>query len=325
MAARDIIVIGASAGGVETIPKFFRGLNGESRTAFFVVLHMASDCKTVMPDLIQRSTRLRVENAEDNKPFQKGRVYVAPPDCHLLIEKNHIRLSHGAKENRHRPAIDPLFRSAARHHGPKVIGILLTGTMDDGSLGLYEIKKSKGVAIVQDPGEALYPELPLNALRVAKPDLCLTLSQMAEMLPGLISQPVKKSKAPPSGDHGMKPESKIPKSLRELAHKLGAPSGFVCPDCSGPLWEIQHEDDLHYRCMVGHAFSPETFLASQSEEVEKALWICLRALEQRVELQQRLAQRSSGLRQDFTSQVFLKKAKKNERHARLIRQMLERL
>jgi two-component system chemotaxis response regulator CheB len=325
MAARDIIVIGASAGGVETLPKFFEGLNGDLPTAFFVVMHMAPHSKSVMPDLIQRSTRLRAEHAQDNKPFQKGRIYVAPPDCHLLIEKKRVRLSHGAKENRHRPAIDPLFRTAAAHHGAQVIGILLTGTMDDGSLGLREIKRSKGVTIVQDPAEAVYPEMPLNGLRLAKPDLCLTLSQMAAMLPRLISEPIKKNLMQQPGDLGMKPEDKRSKSLSQLARNLGRPSGFVCPDCSGPLWQIQKQNDLHYRCMVGHAFSPETFMASQSEEVEKALWICLRALEQRVELQQRLAQRSTGLKQHVTAQSFIKKAKDNARHARLIRDMLERL
>src|SRR5262249_18690959 len=160
---RAIVVIGASAGGVETLAQLFAVLRPKLPSAIFVVMHTAPHARSVLPELISRAGRWPAKHATDRESIQPGQIYVAPPDFHLILEPGVIRLVHGPRENRHRPAIDPLFRTAAQHYGPRVMGIILSGTMDDGSMGLKEVKPGRGLTIVQDPAEALYPDMPRNA------------------------------------------------------------------------------------------------------------------------------------------------------------------
>src|SRR5437016_4131144 len=183
---RDIVVIGASAGGVETLSRLFAGLRPDLPAAFFVVMHMPAHGHSVLPELLARAGRLPARNPEDREPIKHGQIYVAPPDYHLLLEPDRVRLSHGPKENRSRPAVDPLFRTAAKNFGERVIGIVLSGALDDGSMGLKEIKNSGGLAIVQDPAEAFHSDMPRNAREVANPDYCLPVAKISSSLLGFI-------------------------------------------------------------------------------------------------------------------------------------------
>jgi two-component system chemotaxis response regulator CheB len=326
MPARDIIVVGASAGGVETLMRLFKPLQPDLPAAFFVVMHVSAQTRSLLPDLLTRAGHIPARHAIDQEQIEHGRIYVAPPDYHLLIEDGRIRLSHGPKENRHRPAIDPLFRTAAEQHGGKAIGIILSGTMDDGSTGLKEIKRHGGLAMVQDPDEALYPDMPRNACAVTRPDFCLPVAEIGSTLPTLIRKPVKEGvMRNGSKDRGMKPEDKRIKTAKEVGRELGSPSGFVCPECNGPLWAMQDGKVLHYRCLVGHAYAPQNLFAAQTAEVERALWIALRTLEERVELQRQLSERAKKHKRSFATRQFLSKSQENARHARIIRRVLEKL
>lgn len=322
---RDIVVIGSSAGGVETLSRLFGALEGPLPAAFLVVTHLSPVARSMMPALLARVGKLPAQHAVDNQSIKPGCIYIAPPDHHLLLEKNRIRLSHGPKENRHRPAIDPLFRTAALYFGPRVIGIILSGTADDGSMGLKEVKAKGGLAIVQDPSEALFSDMPRNALAAAKPDFCLPVSQISSKLPSLIHGPMKKVMKKPFKDRGLKPENKGLQAAKEAVDKMGRPSVFVCPECSGPLWEVRDDDALLYRCLVGHAYAPQTLLAAQGEEVERALWIALRILEERAEMHRQMAERSKNRHQPFAYKEFLTKGQESARQAKLIRQLLDNL
>lgn len=321
--SRDIVVIGASAGGVETLPKLFEAIAPDIGAAFFVVIHVQPGARSYMPALLTRAGRLPAQHAEDGLRIEKGNIYIAPPDHHILIEKGRMRLSHGPKENRHRPAVDPLFRTAAEAYNSRVIGIILTGTLDDGTMGLRAVKDSGGVTIVQDPSDALYPDMPRNALQTAHPDYSLPLEKLRKMLPRLIQEPVNEKVIERFKDKGMKPENKKIKSGRKINRDIGPPSMFVCPECNGPLWEMKNGKAALYRCMVGHSFGPENLLAAQTEEVERALWTALRALEERVALQQKLAQRAESQNHRLSGRLFWTRARENNKHVAVLRKILE--
>ena len=315
MVKRDIIVIGASAGGVAALPRLLGSLAAHFPAAFFVTLHMAPHSPSLMPLLISRRGLLPAQHPADGAPIRPGHIYVAPPDYHLLLERNVVRLSHGPKENRHRPAIDVMFRSAAEVYGRRVAGVLLTGNLDDGVAGLREIHRHHGLTIVQDPAEAPYPEMPRNALHALAPDHCLNLKQIESLIADL----------PKSGTEPLKPNSKPRGGPRRSSGeaigtppKNGPPAGLVCPECQGPLWEIRDGKILRYQCLVGHRYSLESMVVAQREELETALWIALRVLEERINLQRRLAAQSSAGRRTFQARV-----KDNEKHARVLRRMLE--
>lgn len=234
-----------------------------------------------------------------------------------------MRLSHGPKENRHRPAIDPLFRTAAENHDSRVIGIALTGMLDDGTMGLRAIKDVGGVTIVQDPKDALYPDMPNNALHAVDPDYVLPLEKIRSLLPRLIQGPAKEKVMKRFKDKGMKPENKETKSGKKISKDLGPPSMFVCPECNGPLWEMQDGKATLFRCMVGHSFGPDNLFAAQTDEVERALWTALRALEERVALQEKLAARSEIQKRSLSRHHFLNNARQNSKHVAIIRKILE--
>ncbi len=274
-----------------------------------------------MPHLISQQGALPAEHARHGAPIRPGRVYVAPPDYHLVLEPDVIRLSHGPRENRHRPAIDPLFRSAARVYGERVAGVLLTGNLDDGVAGLGEIHHHRGLTIVQDPAEAPYPEMPRNALHALRPDHCLPLSEIESLLKRLPESvaPAKNMK----GKKNKKLSTQAPETTS--VQPPGSPVAFVCPECQGPLWEFRDGELLRYQCLVGHRYSLESLLAAHADELEAALWVALRALEERIHLQQRLADQSQAAGRNQGRRLFLASAAENEKHAQLLRKILEQL
>jgi len=306
----DIIVIGASAGGISTLSELVKLLPEDLDAAVFVVVHIPRHSSNLLPRILSRKGVLPASSPVEGEKIERGRIYVAPPDQHMLIKPGRIRLVHGPRENGSRPAIDPLFRTAARVYGQRVVGVVLSGTLDDGTAGLIAIKRRGGIAIAQDPDEALYAGMPTSAIEHHTVDYVLPVSEIASTLIALTSMPGSTEGVEPVDDE-MEQEADIAEldinALRSL-DKPGVPSRFSCPECQGVLWEIDDENIHRFRCRVGHAYSPETLLANQSDAVEVALWAGLRALEENGALMTRMSKRmleagNAGLATRFRQQA----------------------
>jgi two-component system chemotaxis response regulator CheB len=285
----DIVVIGASAGGVGALKALVQGLAPNFPAAVFVTLHITPHVRSMLPYVLQRAGRLPVSQARDGLGFEKGHVYVAPPDRHLLVERYRIRLSRGPKENNSRPAIDPMFRTAARAYGPRVIAVVLSGSMDDGTVGVGAVKARGGVTIAQLPEEADYPDMPLNAIESGSVDYVVALADIPEMLARLTAQPAGPERAWVKDTVDIESDiAMLDMNTLRLDAQPGEPSDFSCPDCGGVLRAIKGKEGAHFRCQVGHAWSPHGLLASQLEHIEESLWVALRALEEHSKLTARL-------------------------------------
>ncbi|HEV2149258.1 MAG TPA: chemotaxis protein CheB [Longimicrobiaceae bacterium] len=292
MQGHDVVVIGASAGGVEALVQLFSLLPADTPASFFVVLHVPERGTSALPAILGRRTALRVSHARDGDRIEPGRVYVAPPGWHLLVKRGFVRLVRGPRENGARPAVDPLFRTAAAAYGARVVGVVLSGMLDDGTAGLHHVRERGGVAVAQDPEEALFAGMPRSAVENVEVDHVLPLAGIAPLLARLANT---EAMQPPGGD--------VPDHTREgpdpveiEAHapgddRAGSPSGYTCPECHGALWALQEGELVRYRCRVGHAFSPETLLSEQATAMEAALWAALQALEERASLAHGMAER----------------------------------
>lgn len=323
MPGHDIIVIGASAGGVEALTALVKHLPSSLPAAVFVVVHFPPQSTSILPRLLTRAGPLPATHADDGEAIKTGHLYIAPPDFHLLLKDGRTSVVRGPRENHSRPAIDPLFRSAALAYGPRVVGIILSGTLADGAAGLAAVKRRGGVAVVQDPDDAFFPDMPRSALQYVKADHVLPLSAMPPLLVRLASEPVGEGGKPMSSE--MEKETDIAQfdlATLESEEKPGMPSVFACPDCGGTLWELQDENLLRFRCRVGHAFSSESLLAAQTGEIETALWVALRTLEERATLVRRLENRARENQQQFAASSFAEQAQTAEHQAALIRKLL---
>lgn len=327
MATRDIIVMGASAGGVQALTKLVTNLPVDLPAAVFIVLHISANVPSLLPGILARESRLRVAHAIDGDSIQRGRVYVAPPDHHLIIERDHVRLVHGPKENLHRPSIDTLFRSAARWAGPRVIGVVLTGARDDGAAGMRAVKQRGGIAIVQDPEEAPFPSMPMSVMQEINVDYSLPLREIPQLLNRLSRETAAEEGGFPVPDE-IEIEANIAEQTMESAgliasvERLGTISKLTCPDCHGALWEIRDEKLLRYRCHVGHAFSAEALSDGQSQMLEVALWSAVRALEEQMILAKRIGERARRANQLKAAKSFERRAQEAEEHSSMIRQIL---
>jgi two-component system chemotaxis response regulator CheB len=278
-------------------------------------LHIPVQQDDLLTALIQRKTALAVHTAWDGQEIVPGNVYVAPPDNHLLIEGPRIRISHGPRQNRHRPAIDPLFRSAAKFYGSRVIGVVLTGQLDDGMIGLNAIKTHGGIAIVQSPEDAAEPEMVRNALRNVQVDYSLSLEEIGLRLRELV-KPMGSTPSAAATDLSVDP----PVGLQKITDALGSPAPYICPECHGPLWENQNGAAIEYRCHVGHSYSPESLLIDQDEDLERALWSAIRTFEEQADLLRRVAKKN------ITAPLLEKwrvRAEENQKHADAIRSLLQ--
>jgi len=295
MPGHDIVVVGTSAGGVEALATLVSTLPPELPAAIFVVLHIPAHSPSFVSDILGRSGLLETVQASDGMEVEHGRIYVAPPDHHMLVERGNVRIVRGPKENRHRPAVDPLFRSAALAYGPRVVGVILTGALDDGTAGLLAVKRHSGIAIVQDPDEAIYPGMPLSALEHVQVDHILPLAAIGPLLVRLVSDQVKEE----AGNHMSEDleketqKAQMDTTLMRADEQDGAPSVFSCPECSGVLWEVQDGNMLRFRCRVGHAFSIGSMFAEQSEALETALWVAMKTLEESADLSRRMMQQAN--------------------------------
>lgn len=321
MSGHDIIVIGASAGGVETLAQVAQDLPADLAAAVFIVLHVPAHGVSALPSILSRRGPLPAVHPADGEPIQSGRIYIAPPDHHLLVKHGHVRVTRGPAENGHRPAVDPLFRSAARYYGPRVIGVVLSGTLDDGTAGLQAVKQRGGLAVVQDPDEALFSGMPRSAVENVSVDQILPLAEIGPALARLAHTP-----APPQTTAPEEMEIEVDVAEMEMqaieTPRAGDASGFTCPNCHGVLWEVQEGDLIRFRCRVGHAFSPDSLIAEQSEALEEALWTAMRALEESAALADRLAERAQKRNQEWAVVRFSDQAQDARRRADIIQQAL---
>jgi len=302
--------MGASAGGLEALTRVIGRLSPSLGASVFVVLHIAATTQSALPAILDRAGALPVRDALDGERFEPGHVYVAPPNHHLEIERDVMHLSQGPRVNGHRPAIDPLLRSAARAYGPHVAGVLLSGTLDDGTLGLREVQEAGGVAIVQDPDTALYPGMPRSAMRRVPVDAVLSLEEIALALARICDR----AAAPQGVPAPVDPPPRAPEAADV------EPTRFSCPDCGGPLWEQRGEHESRFRCAIGHAYSLESLHGAQTQQLEAALWAAVRLLEDRAVLLRRMG-RAVG--EGLGSRSFELQAQEASERAQLLRGAVE--
>jgi two-component system, chemotaxis family, protein-glutamate methylesterase/glutaminase len=288
---RDVIVIGASAGGVQALQSLVSQLPPELPASVLVVLHLMAAGTSVLDSILGRAGPLPATQPQDGERLERGHIYCAPPDFHMLLRGPNIHLSAGPRENGHRPAIDPLFRSAARAYGPRAIGVVLTGTLDDGTDGLRLIKERGGATVVQDPDDAAYRDMPESALRFVGPDRVVPLDEMGATLFELIDAPID-----PPPPNGVEDPRSQPIDLVEVELGREEPDGdptlLTCPDCGGVMSERDEGGLVRFACQVGHAYSPKSFEEEQGEALESALWTAIRSLEERADLLRRMARRA---------------------------------
>ena len=322
MSRREVVVIGGSAGAIESVSEIVRQLPADFGAAIFVVVHFPGTVSSALPRILSRAGVLQAHHAQNEEPIQTGRIYVAPPDCHLLLENGRVRLTRGPKENGHRPAIDPLFRSAAHHFGRDVVAVLLSGNLDDGTAGLLTVKQCGGIAVVQHPDTALHRGMPQSAIDHVKVDHIVPVEAMPELLSRLTAQPAPTTRVLPMEPHDNSSVSFDEVALQDRKTQAGIPSTMTCPECHGTLWEHREGQLIGFRCRVGHAFTEEALLAVQAEQLEAALWTALRALEEHSALSRRLALRASNRGHTHSASSFTEQAMDAEHHASTIRTVL---
>jgi two-component system chemotaxis response regulator CheB len=323
MANHNIIVVGASAGGVSPLTKLINALPASLDASIFIVMHVQSSSS--LDAVLATRSVLPVVNARDNEKIERGHVYVAPPNHHMLLEKNRIHLTNGPTVNYVRPAIDPLFHSAAIAYGPRTVGVLLSGTLDDGSGGMAAIKSRGGITIVQDPAEAQHPDMPLNAIELVTVDHILPVVKIAKLLVELATKPASTGKKFPL-TKAIKAEAiggQIAAINTQALNQIGTASTFTCPECHGTLWQIDDQRLHRYRCRTGHAYGLKSLLAAQTDSLENTLWAAVRALEENSALAYRVANRNES-KHPRTTKLFKERAKVAEKHAEQLREILLR-
>jgi two-component system chemotaxis response regulator CheB len=324
---RDIVVIGASAGGVAALCSVIQALPSDFPAAVFVVLHLPPHSHSALPAILSRNGRLPASHPAEGERLQAGRIYVAPPDRHLTVEGERVHLSRNAGENGHRPAIDVTFRTAARSLGARVIGVVLTGNLDDGTAGLVAVKRCGGVAVVQDPATADYPSMPESAIADVEVDHVVPLGAIGPLLDRLVREPLPAARPPGCDDpDGVEKEPDL-MGIHDRdtggPGPSGEPSGFTCPECGGALYERSGETPMHFRCRTGHAYSPESLLARQTSALEATLWAALRSLEENAALSRRMEKRTRDLGNATSSHRYQRRAAATEKHAGLLRALLK--
>lgn len=297
----DIIVIGASAGGVEALKELVRCFPPDLPASVFVVLHVSATPPSILPEILSRCGPLQAIHPKNAEAIEPGRIYVAPPEHHLTLERGFIRVTRGPRENGHRAAVNSLFRTAARVYGPRVVGVVLTEALDDGTAGLMSIKSRGGLAVVQDPNEAVVPDMPRSAIAHLKVDYILPLSKISSLIARLAREPI-------GGKEIVVMEAK----------KLIKPSPITCPECNGSMVESEVGGLVQFQYHVGHIFSMDGLASVQAEALEAALWAGVRALEETEDLARRIASRSERK----IAGRLIEKAEAMKSHAQLLQRML---
>jgi two-component system, chemotaxis family, protein-glutamate methylesterase/glutaminase len=319
VAIRDIIVVGGSAGSSAVLAQLISDLPADLPAAVFVTTHVPVQSSAYLVDVLARNAALPIVQAVDGQPIEPGRVYVATPDCHLLLIGGAIRMGMGPRENMARPAIDPMFRSAALSYGPRVIGVVLTGKLNDGASGLHAIKARGGLAVVQHPVDAQESEMPLSALQAADADHVASAEQLGALIVSLAGTPASPAAEP--GD-GLRLEVEIALGRRlgsDQMLRIANPSAISCPECGGVLSEIREGHPLRYRCQIGHAYTGEV-LATQHEEIDEAIRVAMRIMEERVTLVERMARDARDSGRSAVAELYDARAEEYRRYAATLRE-----
>jgi two-component system, chemotaxis family, protein-glutamate methylesterase/glutaminase len=322
MQNRDIVVIGSSAGGIDALKVIAARLPPTLPAAVFVVQHAAEDSPGLIASILDHAGPLPAAMADRAEPFVHGRIYVAPANRHLLLTAEGLRPAFGPRENRSRPAVDPLFRTAAVHYGPRVIGLVLSGLLADGSAGLRAIVQCGGVGLAQSPADAEFPDMPRNALARAPGARAVPLAEIADTLDELTHQQA--PPAPPVPDL-LRIEAQLTERAMhdgDWSQLPGSPTRYTCPECSGPLQAIDEGGERRYRCRVGHAFSEPDLLAEKGVALEDSLWVALQTLEERAEMLRAMANADRAKGWSATAANFERRASETARHADMLRATL---
>jgi two-component system chemotaxis response regulator CheB len=324
MVKRDIVVLGASTGGIEALQAVVRDLPKDFAASIFVVLHIAPSSPNYLHRILERAGSLPASTVTTSQTFEPGHIYVAPADHHLLFDKNgSLQVTRGPKENLARPSIDVLFRSAAAVYGSRVIGVVLTGSLDDGTAGLWAIKERAGIAIVQNPEEAIAPSMPLNALKLVEVDHCAALAKIPALLLQLTQTEVDLK--------GTKPMSKEMETEVEIAREedplskgvtqFGEPSLFACPECHGVLMQMKEGGNVRFRCHTGHAYSIESLLSDLNQRTEEALWNATRSIQETVLLMRRMANHLEEHNHNQEAEILWNEANQAHQRGERVRQI----
>lgn len=319
MAKKDIVVIGGSAGSHAAIRQIIADLPAGLPASIFIATHMPTHSSSYLSDVLELATHLSVTRAIDGQPIEPGHVYVAVPDHHLLVIDGTVRLGNGPRENMTRPAIDPLFRSAALSYGPRVVGVILSGMLNDGASGLHAVKACGGTAIVQHPLDAVADEMPLAALEVVDPDGVVAAQDLGRLIAEIVSEDAGHASACPPG---LPLEVDIAAGGRLGAQRLkeiADPSALTCPNCNGVMSEVRGERPLRYRCQIGHANTAEV-MDSRAEQVDEALRVALRVMEERVTLVTRMAEDARRTGRSAVAELYEARAEEYTRYARVLRE-----
>jgi two-component system, chemotaxis family, protein-glutamate methylesterase/glutaminase len=321
---RDIIVIGGSSGSIGPLKTMVGGLPADFPASIFIVNHVSPDHESYLGEILTRYGNLPAAAAVNGEAIRPGRIYVAPPDHHLIIEPGYLRLWRGPKENHSRPSINPTFRSAAKAYGPRVVGVILSGYLDDGTSGLIAVKVNRGLAVVQDPEDAEHADMPRSALRYIEADYVVPAARLAPLLLELTRESLSNTGAISMGEPVDKHSLQVEQDIAEIeaGEKTNALTMVVCPDCGGPMWEFRDNEFKHFQCRVGHKFSPESILANHAETLERALWVAVRTLEERCSLTREMANVARHTASAGVIQKFESEAEEAARNAEIIRRML---
>jgi two-component system chemotaxis response regulator CheB len=322
MGNHDIIVIGGSAGATGPLKQILGRLPIDLPAAVFVVLHLPPQGVGILSTVASSAGPLPVVQAENGMIIRNGQVYLAAPDHHLLIFESHIMLGRGPRENMVRPAIDPLFRSAAMQYGPRVIGVVLSGLLSDGAAGLNAIKRCGGVALVQDPSDAIADEMPLRALETTTVDLCVPGARLGDVLSDLAREPAGRAlPVPPE----ISLEVEIAAGERigsDSLTRIAEPAPLTCPSCGGVLSTIKMGQPLRFRCQVGHAYTADALAKEQESRVDEALRVALRIIGERAELVQRMADDGRQSGRVAVAQMYDRRAAEYREYANMIRRVM---
>lgn len=324
MATRDILAIGTSAGGFEAL-RFLAGeFSRDFPASVLVVIHLPSQFRSTLDAILTQVGPLPATFAVDGEKFERSRIYIAPPENHLLVESEQLRLGLGPRENNARPALDPLFRSAALCCGPRAVGAVLTGTLGDGAAGLSALKQSGGITVVQDPSDAAFPEMPTTALARSKPNYVVGLAGMPALFEKLVRQPAGQP-VPVTG--AIEYEVDIARGGRgrmSEMDRIGRRSVLACPDCHGVMWEIDEGELVRYRCRVGHAYAAEIISLALDDNLRRAFGSALRALDERVALARKLENQAHTGGRMQVAESWADKAREFEEEAKVIRDSIRR-
>ncbi|HEX2606312.1 MAG TPA: chemotaxis protein CheB [Flavisolibacter sp.] len=326
MHKRDIIVIGASAGGVQALMELIDALPEKLDAAVFIVLHISPSTPSMLPHILSRKGKFEAIHPKDGDTIKKGHVYIAPPDHHLILEKDTVLVRKGPKENRFRPSIDALFRSAAYTYSTRVIGIILSGMLDDGTSGLWTVKRLGGVSMIQDPHDARFPDMPKNALESVEVDYSVPIGEMGAIIERLITEK-NETNTMASEPEQERIQAEITIAVQDNAFEMGIMNmgpltPFTCPECHGTLVAIEEGRIVRFRCHTGHGFTASALLDGVTKVVEENLWAAVRGLEETVMLLEQTAGKLNAQGNSKDAKVFDKKAKETRNKSQGIRKLI---